>query len=190
LSNSSAIEDAMKKAKDAFTKVLYDPSGGHFLYDNVNPQYRNSFWSLTGAAVLSLQLMGQGNCPEAKAGLDWLNKNASCDWLNVKSESPLYHWYYITQAKFHTGGETWKAWNKQFAPTLVKNQIVMKGAGIDGKDFVYCTTMCALQLQVYYRYLPTFQSPTQIAADDQEAGKDKEKDKRVEAKDLDIQIKM
>ena len=61
-----------------------------------------------------------------------------------------------------------------FAPTLVKHQTIIKGGGVDGKDIgwwdmpkeiagatdgpVMNTALCALQLQVYYRYLPTYKS--------------------------------
>ncbi|MGQ9660859.1 MAG: hypothetical protein ACUVWX_00800 [Kiritimatiellia bacterium] len=34
-----------------------------------------------------------------------------------------------------------------------------KEGGYDGFSFVYNTAMCALQLQVYYRYLPTYKTP-------------------------------
>ena len=116
--------------------------------------------------------------------MDWLNQNASCDWSKPWGNNAIYYWYYLTQAKFHTGGDVWKNWNNQFSTQLTINQIVMKGAGIDGKDigywngkdtscknYVYSTTLCTLMLEVYYRYLPTFkqiekeQQPTTTTVD-------------------------
>lgn len=32
--------------------------------------------------------------------------------------------------------------------------------------FVYNTTLCTLQLEVYYRYLPTYKTPEQIGPDE------------------------
>jgi len=124
---------------------------------------------LSSVGVLSLQLIGEGKCAEVKSAMDLLNQTATCDWQNKWGSNPIYYWYYLTQAKFHVGRDTWNQWNRQFSVQTVKNQIVMKGAGIDGKDigywegmdshckaYVYNTTLCTLMLEVYYRYLPTF----------------------------------
>ena len=51
---------------------------------------------------------------------------------------------------------------------------------------VYNTVFCALMLQVYYRYLPTYQTPEQIMAD----AADDEVPGQVEAKDLEIDIEL
>jgi len=86
---------------------------------------------------------------------------------------------YAKQAKFHAGGNTWSTWNKALKPQFTRNQIVLKGAGSDGRDIgywppasaeehcrsrVYNTTLCALTLQVYYRYLGTYSEPEQEAS--------------------------
>jgi len=116
-----------------------------------------------------MQLLGAGKAAEARTGMEWLNRNATMEWAAPWGTMPIYHWYYVTQAKFHTGDEVWKAWNRQFSVHLTKNQTVIRGAGADGKDigywlgldqyckaYVYNTTLCTLMLEVYYRYLPTF----------------------------------
>ncbi|MDY0149903.1 MAG: hypothetical protein RBT03_07445, partial [Kiritimatiellia bacterium] len=77
--------------------------------------------------------------------------------------------------KFHQGGTDWKSWNNKVAPTLIKNQnedgswlspgLALTGDGVTreyrGRDEinskVYATTLAALSLQVYYRFLPTYQ---------------------------------
>ena len=84
--------------------------------------------------------------------------------------------YYETQARFHEGSASWNTWNAQFSPTLITNQDVEPGkytwngeahdvgfwvspsAG-EAYGKVYSTTLCAMMLQVYYRYLPTFALP-------------------------------
>ena len=76
---------------------------------------------MTGVATLCLQLLGEGEDKEARGGMKAL-KMISCDWDKPGIYSPLYGWYYITQAKFHQGGQTWSAWNNRFAGQYVRNQ--------------------------------------------------------------------
>jgi len=111
-----------------------------------------------------------------RLGLAYLDQ-VTFDWEQPWGARPLYYWYYTTQAKFHAGPKTWRDWNGKFSAELVENQILIEGAGQDGQDVgywdspsetetaygpVYATTLCALQLQVYYRYLPTFKPPEPI----------------------------
>jgi hypothetical protein len=138
---------------------------------------------LTGVGVLCMQFLGAANKAECKRGLEWLDQKATFNWRDPWGKSPIYYWYYVTQAKFHAGGSTWSKWNNQFSRELVMNQTVLKGAAADGKDMGYWdspaehehtggngrimdTCLCALQLQVYYRYLPTFKTPKAIEEDE------------------------
>jgi len=133
---------------------------------------------LTGVGVLCMQLLGAGKLPEAQKGLvalddvtfEWEPEGKTIKW------NKLYYWYYITQAKFHAGGPRWSAWNSLFSPTLIRHQDIEKKAiedhkgkmqdigwwdmdeGITGHtDGLHMNTiLCTLQLEVYYRYLPTF----------------------------------
>ena len=97
-------------------------------------------------------------------------------------------------------------WNKMFANSLVKNQVIMKGAGLDGKDIgywddvgklkecnlVYNTTLCTLMLEVYYRYLPSYKAPKarEVEGEEGEEGKEPsgEEKKDKPSDDVDIQI--
>ncbi|MCX7591540.1 MAG: terpene cyclase/mutase family protein [Kiritimatiellae bacterium] len=171
------IDEAMRNAKKAFTQVLFEAEDGSFKYHNQD-SYRGQFKPLTAAALLSLMFIGEAGCVEARRGLAWLDKNATIEWDKPWGDSPIYYWYYTTQVMFHAGGDRWSRWNRQFSRELVENQIVLKGAGINGKDigywkapkeggydgfsYVYNTAMCALQLQVYYRYLPTYKTPENV----------------------------
>jgi hypothetical protein len=197
----AGLDATMQRTIDGFKKQQ-NKSEGYFGY--TGPQFNKHVvrGHLTGAGVLGLQLMGAGDCEEAKRGLEWLDKDVTCDWVNHGGGNPIYYWYYITQAKFHAGGETWKKWNKQFAPQLVKNQTIVKGGGEDGKDigywqpaapsewtqsYSYNTTLCALMLQVYYRYLPTFKTPEALAAEQKaEAGQPAQQ--VIEAQDIEVEI--
>jgi hypothetical protein len=119
----------------------------------------------TAIGALAEMFLGRGNDPRIKAALDKL-KSQTFDW--EKTEAPVgavvYQWYYLTQTFFHAGGAYWQHWNDQFRDPLIRRQ------ANDGhwelpemsreKEFnqppVYSTALCALMLEVYWRYLPTY----------------------------------
>ncbi|OGV62266.1 MAG: hypothetical protein A2498_00375 [Lentisphaerae bacterium RIFOXYC12_FULL_60_16] len=164
----SDLMPAMKKAVKGFQKNAH-PAGG-FGYTGPGQG------GLTGVGALCMQLLGAAKEKEVRNALVYLDQ-VTFDWKAPWGARPIYYWYYITQVKFHEGGETWKKWNNVFAMQLVNNQTVLKGAGADGKDIgywdapaeaekshglVYNTALCTLMLEVYYRYLPTFKAPKDI----------------------------
>ena len=151
---------------------------GSFMYSNAES---HSSPAMTAVAVLSMQLLGHGRETPVKDGLAYL-RDAHCDWKNPP-DWPMYAWYYISQTKFHQGGGSWTSWNNQFAPQFIRNQnedgswnspgLSLK-AGSTGRENmhpVYATTMAALTLQVYYRFLPTYQ-PIEEQAIDQKSDSD------------------
>lgn len=132
--------------------------------------------NITAIGCLTLQLLGHADDSECKAGMRALDK-VTCEWDNPL-EWPMYAWYYISQAKFHHGGSTWRSWNAQFAPQFIRaqntddpNDKSLYGSWIsagvnlapnadgheDNYGRIYATTLAALTLQVYYRHLPTYQ---------------------------------
>lgn len=144
----------MKSAQKADGSFAYSDAGSH-----ATP-------GITAVAVLSLQLLGHGRERAVAAGLDYL-REARCDWKNPP-DWPMYAWYYVSQTKFHQGGGSWKSWNNQFASQFIRNQnpdgswtsagLALK-AGATGRENmhpVYATTLAALTLQVYHRFLPTY----------------------------------
>ncbi len=174
--DAPGINDVSKMAIKGFQKNS-DPYGG-FGYTGPSAGH-----GLTGVGVLCMQLLGASKKSECTAGLAALEQ-ATFEWLPDGGGGRMnknYYWYYITQAKFHHGGSTWDTWNAKFSPVLVKNQTVIKDGIKDakgklkdigwwdmpeqlsghtgGNDAVMNTCLCALQLQVYYRYLPTFKPP-------------------------------
>ncbi|HBA86146.1 MAG TPA: hypothetical protein DCZ95_18850 [Verrucomicrobia bacterium] len=159
---NAGIKEAMDKAL-ADLKSAFEPESGQFYYTDASG-HRND--SITAIGVLCLQLLGHAGDREARGGLQSL-QGTSCDW-EKPMHWPMYGWYYITQAKFHQGGQSWAGWNAKFARVFVKNQNedgswTSAGANLDkndGKEVylgpVYATTLAALTLQVYYRFLPTY----------------------------------
>jgi hypothetical protein len=156
------IKDAMEKAVSDLKSVV-DAESGRFYYTD---QAGHKTDSITGIGTLCLELLGHAMDKECRQGLQAL-VGSNCDWEKPEPW-PLYAWYYITQAKFHQGGQTWSGWNSKFARVYVKNQNedgswTSPGAnltGDNGKEInlgpVYSTCFAALTLQVYYRFLPTY----------------------------------
>jgi hypothetical protein len=93
-------------------------------------------------------------------------KDEQCKWEPNQGTWAMYKWYYLTQAKFHSGGNTWKQWNNDFAPAYIENQskdghwdpptMVKKGHSERVVGPAFTTSLGALTLQVYYRFLPTY----------------------------------
>jgi hypothetical protein len=134
---------------------------------------------LAGVGVLALQFLGEGDSREARMGLAGLHR-WPFDWENPRGRSPVYWWYYNTQAFYQEGGQMWTEWDKQFSHTLVRVQNVIsapESGYVDhvgrqhdigywdspasteltgGNGRVMDTILCTLMLEVYYRHLPTF----------------------------------
>jgi len=153
---------------------------------------------LTGVGILCLQFLGEAKSKEVKSSIPTLEKYPF-SWgkdENVSGKVDIYYWYYNTQACFQEGGAVWDSWNKQYSFALVKEQTITKkdasgyvdhkGEPQDigwwegcplhhssGNSPVMDTVLCTLMLEVYYRYLPTFQAiPDQEIKNALESDKD------------------
>jgi hypothetical protein len=83
-----------------------------------------------------------------------------------------YYWYYATMAFFMVGGEDWYWWNERFRDLAVRLQCqagCAEGSWNPDDGWMapyggrlYATCMNLLSLEVYYRYLPLYQSQTQL----------------------------
>ncbi len=200
--NPGGMDNAMKKAID-WVKGVYLGNSSSGVFGYVKPERGHQ--NLTGVGILCLQLLGQPKADQVKGGLAHLMATGNFRWEGAIWKN-VYWWYYDTQARFHEGGECWKTWNKQFSLPLVKAQIVIPQAieGPGGRMYdigywdtnndragrVMDTTLCTLMLEVYYRYLPTFQKPEEFAVEAAAAAAGQEEEGIVKAKDLDIEIKM
>ncbi|MDR0993938.1 MAG: terpene cyclase/mutase family protein [Verrucomicrobiota bacterium] len=172
------LKEAMDKAVEDMKSAQREDNGSFYYTDRGS----HSTHSMCAVALLSLQLLGYGTDPAARRGQGFLD-SATCNWKSPP-EWPMYAWYYISQAKFHQGGGTWKSWNNQFAPQFIRNQnkdgswdspgVAAFEKGRTGRENyhpVYATTLAALTLQVYYRFLPTYQ-PIEIQVIDQKSSDD------------------
>ncbi len=174
--DNAALKSAMDLAVADMKAAQKDD--GRFLYTGTGS---HSTDSITAVGVLSLQLLGQNRSAEVRRGLSALS-DVRCDWKQPPAW-PMYAWYYISQAKFHQGGGSWQRWNNQFAPAFIRSQNpdgswqsagLAMASGTTGRENyhpVYSTTLAALSLQVYYRFLPTYQP-----VDSQERGQTVDED--------------
>lgn len=121
-----------------------------------------------GAGVLALQLFGEGRSREVQRGLELIDEyrqNRNLEWSQA-TDRLAYEAYYQVQAMFHAGTRYFRPWHNVLAPTLVDNQRTdgswgspdPEAGGWQGSD-VMTTTLNAMSLMVYYRFLPTFQDP-------------------------------
>ena len=166
---------------------------------------------LTATGCLCMQLLGYGDQQEVNAALDmmrgWLPVFEAKGGLTAggptPGTNPQYYCYYAAQCKYQAGmcqGATpanvksWQDWNlamKQVYPKTMKDAGTIDG--IDGKpkacgfwDKGYNnptmgTCLCALQLMVYYRYLPTTQTKAgKVEREDAPEKKDVKKAKKAE----------
>lgn len=136
---------------------------------------------LSSVGILCMQFHGAGNHPIVEKTFalmdDW-----RMSWLDAKPGSnPQYYFYYATQAYFQAGLKTsrWRRWNDAMIPAYVRAQKIIGKVDSEYVDHegnpqeigwwenedtstdrpVMDTCLAALQLMVYYRYLPTFKTP-------------------------------
>ncbi len=162
-----AFKGLDKSLRDAakYVRSLANDRGG-FGYTSPNSHNRE-YDTLTGAGVLSLQLVGMANSREARRGIEYIRKNSKFEYDNQFSD--LYGHYYEAQAMMNRGGRDWDWYNKMFRDQLVKSQLPngswpAPGARSGGKiravapqftsNEVYRVTLNTLMLEVYYRFLP------------------------------------
>lgn len=165
------LKEAMEKGLADFRKV--QTPEGFFGYTTPERNITN-----TGIAVLCFKLLGYGDDPAVKLGQKALEA-ATVDWDDPGAWA-LAGWYYITQAKFHEGGNEWSQWNRDFSRVLTRMQNedgswLSPSPYEQGHGKTYGTALAALTLQVYYRFLPTYQvDPKAAGAGTPEAAQEEE----------------
>ena len=203
------LDECYERTKHAFDYVYR--GDGQFCYQSENGGRPIGHPAETSIAVFCMQLLEQHEDPKVKAAMHYLEA-CSYDFARWEEQpwedsrenpSPVYYWYYLTQAKFQAGGEIFRDWNKLFLPELMRRQLVIRGEGgasgyrdiqgkyrdigwwdspsrnesfrtncgglpctwyrdgtaVEGSTSIDCrimdTCLCALQLMVFYRFVPT-----------------------------------
>lgn len=154
------LADALTAAARFLQRDAFALDGSGFVYDGKPgiQSDRGGRASMTGVGTLCLQMMGQGTTPQARTGLRLL-QDQRLEWP-ATGKGNVYAGYYITQAKFQgPSKDEWLRWNRQMQQSLLARQKAdghWEQGDHDSGTHVYTTTLCALMLEVYYRYLPTY----------------------------------
>ncbi|HUS58129.1 MAG TPA: HEAT repeat domain-containing protein [Planctomycetota bacterium] len=94
------------------------------------------------------------------------------EMLSVNNFHTMYYWYYGTLAMFQAGGKYWELWNASLRDMLIRNQRkdgCARGSWDPAEMWlgkaagrIYSTAMNAMNLQIYYRYLPMYQEAASL----------------------------
>jgi hypothetical protein len=118
---------------------------------------------MTAEALFCKQMIGiRRTNPACQEAVGYLLKH-----LPQITQYDEYYWYYGTMAMFQHGGDAWETWNGAQRDLIIRLQETRgpnagswdpkgKWAGIGGR--IYSTALATLCLEVYYRYLPLYQS--------------------------------
>lgn len=135
------------------------------------------FYSIGGEGAEGATNPGHGDAQEviSMLALLYLGNKPDNPWMIAAADNTLkkgillnnfYYLYYGSLAMFQVGAAHWETWNKGMRDQLVQRQI--KGGDDDGSwdpapdrygqegGRVYTTSLGAMCLEVYYRYLPIY----------------------------------
>lgn len=147
----SGVEKALDKATEKYLPAIQD-SEGAFKY---NPDHAKGKPTLTGAALLGMQIWKGMGTPTYEKGFKYL----TAKYKNPSPGSNYYAPYYNTQVFFMAEGQEWEDYNKKFQPQLLDAQNEdgswLKDGGTRKDNQIMNTAWAILMLEVYYRYLPT-----------------------------------
>ncbi len=152
--NFSGVERALDRAVGDYLPAIQDNQGA-FKYRPDDPEGKKT---LTGAALLAMQIWGGSDTPMYRKAMTYLEKAYANPSPDPRGHG-LYDEYYNTQAFFMHGGKEWEKYNEAFQPKLLDAQHadgswrIGGGKGEDGT--IMNSAWAILMLEVYYRYLPT-----------------------------------
>lgn len=171
------LADALAKLKEGFL-IQGNQKDGGFSSDYYGPARagyrRTGIWHFM-VGVVGLQYLGFGDLPIVEKTMKILDDDWELPTLGSIDSSccPVRGNYWATMVFFNGGGKRWQNWNRHMIDIYYNGQTVKKGAYTDqkgekrslgywtcedmhiGSQPVAPTCWVALQLMVYYRYLPT-----------------------------------
>ncbi|MEE8171293.1 MAG: carboxypeptidase regulatory-like domain-containing protein, partial [Phycisphaerae bacterium] len=158
-------EEAFDAARDWLDKVSSERHPGLYAYQ---PR-RSHSPSMTAEGMFTQQLLGTPpSHPRNLESVAFILQHLP-DW---DAGPNTYYWYYATLGLFQHQGRAWETWNAAVTRELLAHQRrdgraagswnpEGEWAPIGGR--VYQTAICALTLEVYYRYLPLYGTPAEFA---------------------------
>ena len=159
--NIPGLDSALQKAMDGMLLNAAETDSGNMTIGYTSPGNRDT---VTAAGGLAMHLAGRANARDTRRILGHL-RQFEPEWGNAvitTSGGEINHWYYTIQAFFHSdpNGRDFRRYNNAVATALVRNQHESGRwdcfTGRQGP--LFDTTLAALSLMVYYRYLPTTQA--------------------------------
>jgi hypothetical protein len=162
--------------------VAKGPHLGMFAYQ----PYREVTPPMTAVGMLCTQYLGiDRNAPPMIEGKQYLLENMPDDKLMRNT----YYWYYATLTMHNFAGPEWDAWNRKMRRILILSQEKEGCAtgswnplepsldvwGEQGGRLM-TTSLNALTLEIYYRYLPIFRTDTQLPEAQPKPKENKEND--------------
>jgi hypothetical protein len=154
------LEEALHRSARFLQNEAFAGDGSGFVYEGKpgSTAAKGGRPSMTGVGTLCLQMLGKPTSPQVRIGLKSLQKT-ELDWPD-SGKAGVYSGYYVTQAKFQGMDKAeWLRWNKLMQNKLLARQNQdghWEQGDYDNGSHVYTTSLCALMLEVYYRYLPTY----------------------------------
>ncbi len=181
---ANVVFDSLTDSSTGRTGYTFDANGGGVgsfpsrRTDLMDRFPSNRSESLTAAALLCRMLMTDTkkirrweDHPQYEILKKQANLLFNClpVWDEIGGRIDFYYWYYGTYAAKQWGGDQWKQWKKAIEKALIENQRhenemdnfygswnPQNAAWGDDGGRVYSTAMCALILEVNYRYSSVF----------------------------------
>ncbi len=161
----SVDSSAFEGARRFLGTVKKSARGGLFAYE----VFQEPTPTMSAVGLLCNQYLGaRGNDPSMDEGKAYLLSNAPDMQLRN-----IYYWYYATQVMHNLLGPEWDRWNRQMRRVLIESQS-KQGCASGSWDPIQptpdawgeqggrlmTTSLSALTLEVYYRYLPLYKMKT------------------------------
>ena len=153
--------DTLRAAQRFWKSVAHGSAGSEFSYLPGEEPSR----SMTAVGLLCAQYQdATRNDAQMTRGLAYLTQNSA-----TREARDIYYWYYATQVMHNLPGRDWDNWNRQVRRLLVESQVregcatgswnpekPTRDAWGEHGGRLMQTSLSALTLEVYYRYLPLF----------------------------------
>jgi hypothetical protein len=175
VSNAAPLEGHHRVLLQRFLdSVSTGKSGGLAVYRNLNPQSRpaseQATVAMTAEAFAMRTMLGLPMSAQATREAKQMLMNQ----LPGSSEPNFYYWYYATLALYQSQphSEAWTLWNQAIKRELLATQVSQGDyagswdprciwGGHGGR--IYTTALGCMCLEVYYRYLPLYQTDSLTA---------------------------
>jgi hypothetical protein len=154
--------DALGHVRDWMERVRDPAQPGRYGYQP-GQQFSPA---MTAEGMFIRQMLGVSrDDPDMHASVEFMLNNLP-EWTREREQNS-YYWYYATLAMFHYQGDAWTEWNEQLKEVLLENQRqdgcaagswdpIDQWSKIGGR--IYQTAICALCLEIYYRFQPIYES--------------------------------